>query len=237
MTNKVRQLCIKPSPSRFRKGALLVLILISPFFAAHRIHAQALGDPVDISPDFHKMEPVYFIGNRVTSFDPATGNGTLEWARYLRSTTLSFNKVDVAFAKGKSTEFPGTEYDENPQLPFSLTFVSPRTVRLRMSAHALALADTPSLMLVGNPPKDNSWQVAQTDKEITYTSAYGRVVIIKNPWHIEFYDHTGRLLTRTQNINDPHTYTIPIPFSFIRRANDLTRRIAPTFELSHDAKI
>jgi alpha-D-xyloside xylohydrolase len=216
---------------------LLILILFIPCFIPADIHAQVLGDPLDISPDFHKMEQVYFIGDRVVSFDPATGNGTLEWARYLRSTTLSFNKVDVTFAKGKATEFPGTEYDENPQLPFSVTFVSPRTVRLRMSTHAAALANEPSLMLAGEPPRDQSWRVAQDDKAITYTSAYGRVVIVKHPWHIEFYDNTGRLLTRTQNINDPHTYVTPIPFSFIRRADDLSRSIAATFELAHDEKI
>src|SRR5207253_1295209 len=167
---------------------LLALLVTSCFFNQPAAFAQVLGDPVDVSLDFQKMEQVYFIGNRLVNFDAATGAGTLEWARYLRSTTLSFNKIDVVLGKGRSTEFPGTEYDENPALPFSLTFVSPRTIRLRMSAHALSLANEPSLMLVGNPPKDNSWQVAQTDKEITYTSAYGRVVIIKNPWHLEFYD-------------------------------------------------
>ena len=237
MTNKDwpcdRMLSHRPASRRW----LLILILFILCFIPADSHAQVLGDPLDISPDFQKMEQVYFIGDRVVSFDPATGNGTLEWARYLRSTTLSFNKVDVTFAKGRSTEFPGTEYDENPQLPFSITFVSPRTVRLRMSTHATALADAPSLMLVGEPPRDQSWRVAQDDKAITYTSAYGRVVIVKHPWHVEFYDNTGRLLTRTQNINDPHTYVTPIPFSFIRRASDLSRSVAATFELSHDEKI
>jgi alpha-D-xyloside xylohydrolase len=222
---------------RAGKGRLLVSVLLIGGFASIEARAQVLGDPVDISHDFYKMEPVYFIGNRVVSFDAATGQGLLEWARYLRSTTLSFNKVDVTLAKGRSTEFPGTEYDENPQLPFSLTFVSPRTIRLRISTHAPQIADSPSLMLVGPPARDNSWRVTQDDKSVTYTSAYGRVVLVKNPWHVEFYDNTGRLLTRTQNINDPHTYATPIPFSFIRRASDLSRSIAATFSLAHDEKI
>ena len=76
------------------------------------------------------MENVYFVGSKVVDFDPATGQGTLQWTRYVRSTTLSFNKMDVTFARGKSTEFPGTEYDQDPTLPFSVTFVSPRTIRL-----------------------------------------------------------------------------------------------------------
>ena len=222
---------------RLRKGWLWVCMFISPLFIAPSTNAQVLGDPVDISHDFQKMEQVYFVGSRVTSFDPATGSGMLQWDRYLRSTTLSFNKVDVTLVKGRATEFPGTEYDENPQLPFSVTFVSPRTVRLRLSTHAPTITDAPSLMLAGEPPRDNSWRVAQDDKAITYTSAYGRVVIVKNPWHVEFYDAAGRMLTRTQNINDPHTYTTPIPFSFIRRASDLSRSVAATFALAHDEQI
>lgn len=237
MMNQDQPSFAERSPRRTGYVWLPFLMLLGLLLAPGSLHAQVLGDPVDISADFQKMEQVYFIGNRVVNFDTATGSGTLQWNRYLRSTTLSFNKVDVGLSKGRATEFPGTEYDENPQLPFSVTFVSPRTVRLRISTHDGAITDAPSLMLAGNPTSDRSWQAAQTDKEITYTSAYGRVVITKNPWHVEFYDHTGRLLTRTQNINDPHTYVTPIPFSFIRRASDLSRSVAATFELAHDEKI
>ncbi|HEX6185025.1 MAG TPA: hypothetical protein VFZ44_14155, partial [Pyrinomonadaceae bacterium] len=91
--------------------------------------AQVLNDPVDVGHDFQRMEQVYFVGSKVTDFDPATGAGLLQWDRYVRGTTLSFNKIDVTLGRAKGTEFPGTEYDENPALPFSITFVSPRAVR------------------------------------------------------------------------------------------------------------
>jgi alpha-D-xyloside xylohydrolase len=216
-----------------RQIFLLTITLLFPALA----HAQVLGDPADVSQDFQKMENVYFVGSRVTSFDTATGNGTLQWDRYLRNTTLSFNKIDVGFTRGKATEFPGTEYDQDPALPFSITFVSPRTVRLRMSTRAVPMSDGQSLMLAGPVPKDSSWKVEQNDREITYTSENGRIKIIKQPWHIEIYDQRGRLLTRTQNIGDPATFITPIPFSFVRRSSDLQRRIAATFELQHDEKI
>jgi len=198
---------------------------------------QVLGDPMDVSQDFHRFENVYFVGSKLNSFDPATGLGSVTWDRYLLSTTLSFNKVDVGWAKGKATEFPGTEYDENPRLPFSISFVSPRTIRLRFNSRNLPFDSGPSLMLDGPPKTDSSWKVEQTDKWITYTSEFGKVVIIKDPWHIEFYDAAGRLLTRTLNIGDPHTYLSTVPFSFVRRASDLNRRFAATFELSPDEKL
>ena len=201
------------------------------------IFGQVLGDPMDVSQDFQKFENVYFVGSRLNSFDSATGVGSLTWDRYLLSTTLSFNKVDVGLVKGKATEFPGTEYDENPALPFSISFVSPRTIRLRFNSRNLPLDSGQSLMLDGEPKADKTWRVEQTDKSITYTSAFGKVVIIKDPWHIEFYDAYGRLLTRTQNIGDPHTYLSTVPFSFVRRGSDLNRRFAATFELSPDEKL
>jgi alpha-D-xyloside xylohydrolase len=183
-----------------------------------RLNAQVLGDPVDVSLDFQKMENVYFVGSALKNFDASTGQGMLQWDRYLRNTTLSFNKIDVGFARGRATEFPGTEYDQDPQLPFSITFVSPRTVRLRLSTRSVPMSDGSSLMLAGPVPSDHSWRVEQNDQTISYKSAYGEVRIIRQPWHIEFYDKAGHLLTRTQNMGDPATFITPfLSRSFVVR--------------------
>ena len=226
-------------PESVVRSFVLSLLVLFPVVA----QAQVLGVPADVCQDFQKLENVYFIGSRVSSFDPATGQGTLQWDRYLRNTTLSFNKVDVGFTRGRATEFPATEYDQDPSLPFAITFVTPRTIRLRFSTRAVPLSDDQSLgerqslMLAGPVAKDTSWRVEQNEREIVYTGAHGRVRIVKQPWHIEIYDDRDHLLTRTQNIGDPATFITPTPFSFVRRASDLSRRIAATFELQHDEKI
>ncbi|HZB44699.1 MAG TPA: TIM-barrel domain-containing protein [Pyrinomonadaceae bacterium] len=220
--------------ARLRVFAWLSAGLLS---AGAGVTAQVLNDPVDVGQDFQRMEQVYFVGSKVTDFDPATGQGLLQWDRYVRGTTLSFNKIDVTLGRGKGTEFPGTEYDQDPRLPFSITFVSPRAVRLRFHTRPAPAPDGASLMLAGPVPADKSWKVERTDKEITYTSAAGRVRLVKDPWHVEFYDREGRLLTRTQNVGDPHTFFTPVPFSFVRRASDLARRTAAAFQLAHDEKI
>lgn len=201
------------------------------------ISAQLLGDPVDVSQDFQKMENVYFVGNQLTAFDAATGNGKIRWNRYYRTTSFNFNKVGSSLTRGKANEFPPTEYDEDPVLPFSISFVSPRSIRLRFNSREVPFDNKPSLMLAGEPPKDNSWRVEQNDQEIIYSNSFGRVKIIKNPWHIEIYDGQGNLLTRTQNFDDPATYLAPTPFSFVRRSSDLNRRFDAAFELAHDEKI
>jgi alpha-D-xyloside xylohydrolase len=220
-----------------RRGAHTLTAVVWLLLACGGAVSQVLNDPVDVGQEFQRMEQVYFVGSKVAGFDVAAGRGTLQWDRYLRSTTLSFNKIDVTLGRGRGTEFPGTEYDQDPVLPFSITFVSPRTVRLRFSTHAEMPRDADSLMLAGPVPSDKSWRVEQAAGVVTWTSAHGSVKLIKNPWHVEFYDASGRLLTRTQNAGDPATYFTPIPFSFVRRASDLARMTAATFELQHGEKI
>jgi len=82
-----------------RFGRRLLCAVLACGFASGRAtvaqQPQVLNDPVDVSQDFQRMEQVYFVGSRVEDFDAATGRGSLQWDRYLRSTTLSFNKIDV----------------------------------------------------------------------------------------------------------------------------------------------
>ena len=226
--------------------ACIVLLLAwsTPAAAQTEPHAQPqpriLGDLVDVSEEFEQPDQIHYVGSRVTQFDPATGVGVLRWDRYLRQPSYSFNKMDMALARAGLNEFPGTEYDRDPALPFEITFVSPRTVRLRCFTRDLppaARQDADSLMLAGPVRIDRSWKVQSGDSIVRYTSAYGELRLIKNPWHIEFYDAAGKLLTRTQTLGDPASFQPYAPFSFIRRARDLGRSTAATFELKYDEKI
>lgn len=229
-----------PPECRWHPGRrwLFILILFS-FFSIHKsaMAQQILGDPVDISQDFTKIENTYFIGNRVVSFNPATGAGTLEWKRYARRPTYSFNKMDKGLSPDRQNEEFPTEYDADPATSFSIEFVSPRAIRLRMNTSKGLLRNEPSLMLVGEPQKDSSWQVEQSEKAIVYKSAYGSVTLVKDPWSIQIRDRSGKLLTSTQNRNDLSSFSSPLPFSFVRRATDLSRSIAASFSLSPDEKI
>jgi len=214
------------------------LVMIGLISFERPVSAQVLGDLVDTSADFQKLEQVYFVGNRVVDFDPRSGAGSLEWARYTRQPSLSFEKIDIGFARTRANEFPGTEYDENPALPFSIAFVSPRTIRLRIASRTPMPRDTDTLMLVGPVPRDNSWKVEEDKDTVTYRSAYGQVRLVKNPWRLEFLDSSGKMLTRTMNIGDTtKSFSQPVPFSFVRRAIDLGRSMAASFQLSPEEKI
>ena len=203
--------------------------------------AQVLGDVIDVSQDFHRLDPVYFVASHLTRFDAATGRGALEWERYVRSPSLNFDKIDQGFARAQATEFPGTEYDRDPALPFGIDFVSPRAIRLRFSTRDVPLESMTApdtIMLTGSVPRDGSWRMAQRgDSVVEYASAFGRVRLTTNPWSIELYDQRGHLLTRTQRLGQPASFTPYVPFSFVRRSRDLGRSVAATLELAHDEKI
>ncbi len=203
--------------------------------------AQLIGDAVDASAEFQQPASVTFVPAVVEQFDPATGQGALRWNRYQLRTNLSFNKIDRAYARAESNEFPGSEYDRDPALPFSITFISPRALRLRLATRDVPLgdaaADAASLMLDGPVLADDSWRSEFNGDTITYRSAVGTVRIACNPWQIEIRDAAGKLLTRTRTLNDPATFSAPTPFSFVRRARDLGHSTAASFALAPDEKI
>lgn len=153
--------------------------LLGPRAAVAQV--QILGDLPDVSEHFTDTEQVYFVGSRVTEFDPVTGAGRLQWDRYVRQPSYSFNKLDMALTRAESNEFPGTEYDRDPALPFELTFVTPRTVRVRFATRDRRLepaAEHTSLMLAGPVATDRSWRVESTDSVVRYRSEAGDIPII-----------------------------------------------------------
>jgi alpha-D-xyloside xylohydrolase len=137
-------------------------------------------------------------------------------------------------------EFPAVEYAGSPALPFSIEFISPRTLRIRVSSRFQVKPDQESLMLVnGKAPHDKSaWKYNRIDGGYSYASPFGAVIIRTFPWHLEIYDASGKLLTHTyHNIDGAETFTPILPFSFVRRASDYSTSISAVFSLSPDEKI
>ena len=172
-------------------------------------------------------------------FDPATASGKITWQRAAYSTRQAFDNMLAVINPVEPNEFPGIEYEANPTLPFRLEFVSPNTVRICLQTGPELKPETESLMLVGGKaPKDNSWKYGKIEGGHRYTSACGSVTVLEKPWHMEFRDAKGRLLTKTNHLSDNKaTFTPILPFSFVRRASDYSRSVAAVFSLSPDEKI
>ena len=197
-----------------------------------------LSQAKDMSADFADFTNLFFFADKLSAFDTEKAQGTIEWKRHSLYTRQAFNVNTVLPQALKMLDFPETAYDNNPRLNFSVDFVTPRTLRIRMVTSSAAPADAPSLMLAGAPGKDTSWKYTALKGAHQYKSAFGCIVIEENPWRISFYDAAGRRLTDTWRwCDNDSTQVKSLPFNFIKRGVDNSRSINPVFTLSPGEKI
>ncbi len=204
---------------------------------------RLLNAPVDVSGDFLKMENEYFLAWNAASFDPETGAGELVWKRHRRAVRNGFGIMNTPFAETEGWEFPPGEYPTDYTLPFSVEYVTPRTVRVRVAVRTGPLPEEESLMLLeeaaAEPGREDVWETGGDGDETVYRLEGGTVTVRRDPWRIEFRDPRGRLLTGTQHVSD--TFALmnsdPLPFSFVRRAEDHRRRLAAVFSLAPGERI
>ena len=229
---------------RLVAAAILLLVLLlgptaqQPDAQAGRPAAPLLSDLVDVSSDFRDYANAYYVADALASFDPATASGSITWVRHHRYPRMAFNNMESMLRPFAGLVFPETEYATNPVLPFSISFVSPRTVRIQVKTGPSAKSAESSLMLAREPARDGSWKYSTVDGGHRYTSTAGSVTIVEKPWRIELRDARGRLLTTTQHSSDFSSTFVPaLPFSFIRRASDFSRGVAAIWSLSPGEKI
>jgi alpha-D-xyloside xylohydrolase len=197
-----------------------------------------LNGPVDVSEGFRDFSDTYFLADKLADFDPATGSGKITYQRAQYFTRQAFDNMLAGVKPVAPNEFPENEYEANPTLPFSIEFVSPRTIRIRITSGPQFHKGSEELMLAGDVPKDDSWKYEKIDGGHRYTSEFGSITILDNPWHIEIRDAQGKLLTKTDHNSDNNsTFTPILPFSFVRRAADYSRSINAAFTLSPGEKI
>jgi len=222
------------------KVLLGILLFEASFSWAQVQNMPTLNEPFDVSPDFSNYLNTYYLADNLAAFDPETASGLVEFKRHEYSTRMAFNNMLSVLKPVTANEFPDREYEASPRQEFSLEFVSPRTVRIRMKSGPVLAQEEGSLMLVnGIAPVDKSWKYKKTTKGHLYSSAYGSVEVSENPWKVDFYDASGKWVTGTAHNSDyaSTTYTPVLPFSYVRRASDYSRSFAAVFNLSPEEKI
>ena len=231
-----------------RKDHQLLSLLCSLLIFCGMLPAKAqvqeidlLNAPLDISKDFRSFENTYYFADSLARFDPATASGEINYKRHNFQTRQAFNNMLAQVRPVEANEFPTTEYAEAPTLPFSIQFVSPRTVRLRTTSGYQVKPNQESLMLVNGEAPNNraAWTYKKVKGGHQYSSQYGSVIVREHPWRVEFRDANGKVLTKTVHYRDniDSTYTPVMPFSYVRRASDYSRSMSATFHLSADEKI
>ena len=188
----------------FNKQILLTLLTIGCFIgvvSAQIQNTNLLNEPPDISKDFEDYRNTYYLADSLASFNPETGKGTIKYVRYSFATRQAFNNMLSKLVPAPANEFPTTEYAVAPELPFSIEFISDRTVRIKTSSGSQFKKQEASLMLVNGVAKDarNLWIYSKIDEGHKYTSSKGSVVITEKPWHVKIYDAKGKHLIRSSS--------------------------------------
>lgn len=197
-----------------------------------------LNDVVDVSSDFRSNSNEYFLADRLARFDPGTGRGEITWLRNRIYPRMSFDNMENVWRPFAGITIAEHEYQANPTLPFSLEFITSRTVRIRIQTKTAMKSLEPSLMLVGEPPRDTSWKLSRVEGGYRYTNRAGSVTVLEKPWHVEFRDPQGSLLTKTDHSSDNENSIDPVlPFGFIRRPSDYSQSVAAVFTLAPGEKL
>jgi alpha-D-xyloside xylohydrolase len=234
-------------PSLTGLAVLSFLILSAPDFVWNQIPMHSpdiiqrlLNEPVDISSDFRNFSNTYYLADSLSGFNPESGDGKIVYRRYEYVTRQAFNNMLGVLQPVKPNEFPPDEYAVSPELPLSISFISPRTIRIRTCSRFQVRQNEESLMLVnGHAPEIKGvWKYSKTGDGHLYTGPHGSVTITESPWRVVIRDVQGKILTRTvHRADDSETFTPLLPFSFVRRASDYSTSMAAVFSLSPEEKI
>lgn len=224
------------------KKFVISIILFSFVCCIQTLSAQPqkriLGDPVDMSLDFKDFHNTFFFADKLASFDPVTATGKISWKRSTLYVRQAFDVNTLLPQDLKMLDFPGAAYEQNPELSFSVEFITPRTFRIKMLTTPVEPKPFNSPMLVGEPGKDASWKYSKTAKGYLYQSQYGKIMIDENPFCITVMDASGKRLTETRRwMDNDSTQVKVLPFNFIKRGVDNSRAINPVFSLSPNEKI
>ena len=211
--------------------------LLSLFFLANAVsgqiqNADVLNAPIDVSKDFQNYLNTFYFADELSSFDPQTRKGTVKYLRYNYKTRQAFNNMLMKPDTIVPNEFPKTEYEVSPELPFQIQFVSDRTLRIKMTSGPQFHPEKESLMLVDGvaPNHPELWKYSKIEGGHKFTSKHGSVEIQTKPWHVKIYDEKGKLLTGTLHNSDfDNTYTPTLPFSYVRRNSDYCRSMGAAF--------
>src|SRR5919199_2509951 len=141
------------------------------------------NQPVDVSQEFVKQENHFFIGSSVERLDRGTATGKIRWKGMSLKQRVSYHQVTLPLGDYRVWEdAPPGEYEEDRDFPFAISFITPRTVRLRLAARPETIRDESSLMLDGEPGSADSWEMSETESSTTYESSFGSVTVTHDPW-------------------------------------------------------
>ena len=199
---------------------------------------KLLNEPIDVSGQFNNFDNTYFYIERLLSFDIKTGQGVLLAKRFVRKYRMSFNCITAPLENISPWEFP-PEYECTERLSFSISFVSDGIVRIQYFPKGKRKVNTEELMLIKKIEADTPENIYEDEQRISYTNKKHRVVLVKNPFHIEIYDLQSNSIIKTVHYEDntalDNSYSTPICYA--KNVQSLQKTSAFSFSLDYNEGI
>lgn len=199
---------------------------------------RRLNQPPDPRETFQDPDAYIFTSSKLVGFDARSGEGELEWVRHRRKPRIAFNHMTFPLEPVEAWEFPAS-YAEPKLLPFRLSFVDERTLRLRWRSRSGAVGHNHSPMLAGPVPTSNVWEAGTHGEDVVYRSPSGSVRVTSSPWSVSIHDASGRLVLGTRSLSDGNCMIQgrPLPCSFARSSADSSQGVAVSFSLHPGEKL
>src|SRR5690606_22269925 len=113
-----------------------------------------------------------------------------------------FNKIDKHLELQTERGAPFQDYELHPTTDFAVSFLTARTLRLRMQTGKQPFTERDSLMISGKIPQSDSWTTTREEEKVIYKSPFGSLEINTTHFSIRLKDQSGRILTETLGTPD-----------------------------------
>ena len=192
--------------NRRTAAAAILLAVLTSVAAVEPAGAQTgnqppplLSDLVDVSRDFRDFTNELLPGRPPDRLRSRGGTGQADLACATSSSPGSRSTTCVAVLRPfEGVTLPGPRVPDEPEPALLASqFVSPRTVRLRMGDGSARLRrDGDVAHARREPGRDSSWRTRRSTADTATRARAGSVTVFEKPWHVEFRDARGRLLTQ-----------------------------------------
>ncbi|HET7734276.1 MAG TPA: alpha-xylosidase, partial [Paludibacter sp.] len=92
---------------------LVCFLFAVSLFSFSQSQKRILGDPVDMSLDFHDFHNTFFFADKLASFDPFVAKGKISWKRSTLYTRQAFDVNTILPQDLTMLDFPGAAYQQN----------------------------------------------------------------------------------------------------------------------------
>jgi alpha-D-xyloside xylohydrolase len=161
------------------------------------------NQPPDPSEPFGRQTSHFFIPVGMPGFDAAKGTGDIQWKPMsLRSGSPTTRRRTSWTNTSYGRTRPEHEYEDERIFPFKLSFVSPRTARLRLAARPTSFDEGPSQMLE-HLDGQGSWGSSGTDGSVSLRTSCAELIVQREPFGVELRD--ARTGSRTRPASSTST--------------------------------